>query len=127
MKLNLLNDSWVCFESSIDEIYKAIIAVDLREDYEYRSYLKIEKYLDEGSFGRVYKCLRIKGEFRQVVAVKTLKKSELTQKEIGRRISEIRKSKGYSQDDLAKLLNISRPSLTQIELGKRNLKRLLLN
>jgi len=45
----------------------------------------------------------------------------ITQKEIGQRISELRKSKGYSQDDLAKMLNISRSSLTQIELGKRNL------
>ncbi len=45
----------------------------------------------------------------------------ITQKEIGKRISELRKNKGYSQDDLAKLLGISRPSLTQIELGKRNL------
>ena len=41
--------------------------------------------------------------------------------EIGSRISNLRKSKGYSQNDLAKLLKISRPSLTQIELGKRNL------
>ena len=45
----------------------------------------------------------------------------ITQKEIGQRISELRKSKGYSQDDLARILGISRPSLTQIELGKRNL------
>ncbi|MDA3866711.1 MAG: helix-turn-helix transcriptional regulator, partial [Salinivirgaceae bacterium] len=45
----------------------------------------------------------------------------ITQKEIGQRISELRKSKGYSQDDLAKMLDISRSSLTQIELGKRNL------
>ena len=45
----------------------------------------------------------------------------ITQKEIGKRISELRKSKGYSQDGLSKMLNISRPSLTQIELGKRNL------
>lgn len=45
----------------------------------------------------------------------------ITQKEIGQRISELRKSKAYSQDDLAKMLNISRSSLTQIELGKRNL------
>ncbi len=52
---------------------------------------------------------------------------KLTQKELGRRISEIRKSKGYSQDDLAKTLDISRPSLTQIELGKRNLSVLELN
>ena len=45
----------------------------------------------------------------------------ITQKEIGQRISDLRKSKGFSQDDLAKMLNISRPSITQIELGKRNL------
>ena len=45
----------------------------------------------------------------------------ITQKEIGSRISQLRKNKGYSQDELAKLLEISRPSLTQVELGKRNL------
>lgn len=44
----------------------------------------------------------------------------MTQKELGKRISELRKSKGYSQDELAKLLGMSRPSLTQMELGKRN-------
>lgn len=52
---------------------------------------------------------------------------KLTQKEIGIRIAEIRKSKGYSQENLAKLLNMSRPSLTQIELGKRNVTILELN
>ncbi len=45
----------------------------------------------------------------------------ITQKEIGQRIAVLRKNKGYSQGELAKMLNISRPSLTQIELGKRNL------
>lgn len=45
----------------------------------------------------------------------------ITQQELGRRIAELRKSKGYSQDELAKTLEMSRPSLTQIELGKRNL------
>lgn len=45
----------------------------------------------------------------------------ITQKELGGRISKLRKSKGYSQDELAKLLEISRPSFTQIELGNRNL------
>ncbi len=45
----------------------------------------------------------------------------ITQQEIGDRISQLRKSKGYTQDELAKLLSISRPSLTQVELGKRNL------
>lgn len=45
----------------------------------------------------------------------------ITQKELGSRLSELRKAKGYSQDELAKLLEISRPSLTQIELGNRNI------
>src|SRR6056297_1005506 len=45
----------------------------------------------------------------------------LTQKEIGRRISEIRKDKGYSQNDLALMLKLSRTGITQIELGNRNL------
>jgi len=43
----------------------------------------------------------------------------LSQKEIGRRITELRKLKGLSQADLAKRLKISRPSLAQIELGNR--------
>ena len=45
----------------------------------------------------------------------------VTQQEIGKRIAALRKRKALSQEDLAKLLNISRPSLTQIELGNRNL------
>nr|NQU89299.1 DUF4065 domain-containing protein [Bacteroidota bacterium] len=45
----------------------------------------------------------------------------ITQKEIGQRVSELRKNKGFSQEELAKLLEMSRPSITQIELGKRNL------
>jgi transcriptional regulator with XRE-family HTH domain/uncharacterized phage-associated protein len=48
-------------------------------------------------------------------------KTELTRKQIGQRIAEIRKKKGYSQEDLAKILDISRPSLTQIELGNRSI------
>ncbi len=44
----------------------------------------------------------------------------ISKNELGVRISELRKIKGYSQDELAKLLDISRPSLTQIELGNRN-------
>jgi transcriptional regulator with XRE-family HTH domain len=43
----------------------------------------------------------------------------LSQKQIGQRITELRKMKGLSQEDLAKSVNISRPSLTQIELGNR--------
>jgi transcriptional regulator with XRE-family HTH domain len=43
----------------------------------------------------------------------------LSQKEIGKRIMELRKAKGLSQDDLAKNIGISRSSLVQIELGNR--------
>ena len=43
----------------------------------------------------------------------------LSQKKIGQRITELRKMKGLSQEDLAKSLKISRPSLAQIELGNR--------
>ncbi len=43
----------------------------------------------------------------------------LSQKEIGKRIMELRKAKGLSQDDLAKNIDISRSSFVQIELGNR--------
>ncbi len=45
----------------------------------------------------------------------------LTQKELGQRLSDLRKNKGLSQKDLAKRVNISRPSLAQIELGNRGI------
>jgi transcriptional regulator with XRE-family HTH domain len=45
---------------------------------------------------------------------------KLSQKQIGQRISMLRKLKGLSQEDLAKSVEISRPSLAQIELGNRN-------
>lgn len=45
----------------------------------------------------------------------------LTKKQIGQRIAELRKRKGFSQDDLAKQVEISRPSLAQIELGNRSI------
>ena len=44
---------------------------------------------------------------------------KLSQKQIGQRIMELRKMKGLSQEDLAKSIKISRPSLAQIELGNR--------
>ena len=44
---------------------------------------------------------------------------KLTQKMIGQRITELRKMKGLSQEDLSKRVKISRPSLAQIELGNR--------
>jgi transcriptional regulator with XRE-family HTH domain len=46
---------------------------------------------------------------------------KLSQKQIGRRVAEIRRMKGLSQQDLAKRIRLSRPSLAQIELGNRSL------
>ncbi len=46
--------------------------------------------------------------------------ARLSPKQIGQRIVEIRKLKGYSQADLAKYLEIPRSSFAQIELGNRN-------
>ena len=45
---------------------------------------------------------------------------KLSQKQIGQRIAALRKMKGFSQEDLAKSVKISRPSLAQIELGNRS-------
>lgn len=45
--------------------------------------------------------------------------AELSQKQIGQRIATLRKSKGLTQENLAKSIQMSRPSLAQIELGKR--------
>lgn len=47
---------------------------------------------------------------------------ELSKTQIGQRIAQLRKMKGLSQEDLAKIIRISRSSLTQIELGKRNVE-----
>lgn len=46
---------------------------------------------------------------------------QISQIQIGQRIVELRKRKQLSQEDLAKLVGISRPSITQIELGNRSL------
>lgn len=46
--------------------------------------------------------------------------TKLAQKQIGQRIAELRRIKGLSQEDLAKSVRISRPSLAQIELGNRS-------
>jgi len=45
----------------------------------------------------------------------------IKQEEIGMRIATLRKHRGYSQEELAKMLKMPRPSLAQIELGKRNI------
>jgi transcriptional regulator with XRE-family HTH domain len=53
--------------------------------------------------------------------------SKITAQEIGLRITELRKRKGWSQEDLAKNIGVSRPSYAQIELGNRGLDVLELN
>ncbi len=44
----------------------------------------------------------------------------LNQKQLGQRLTDLRKLKGLSQGELAKSIEMSRSSLTQIELGNRN-------
>lgn len=46
---------------------------------------------------------------------------KLTQQQIGERIADLRKHKGFSQEDLASRVKVSRSSLAQIELGNRGL------
>ena len=46
--------------------------------------------------------------------------ANLSQKQIGQRIASIRRLKKLSQEELARRVGISRSSLTQIELGNRN-------
>lgn len=46
--------------------------------------------------------------------------TKLSQKQLGQRLSELRKFRGFSQKDLATSVNISRSSLAQIELGNRS-------
>lgn len=45
----------------------------------------------------------------------------LSQAQIAERIAALRKKKGFSQEELAKQLGISRSSFTQLELGNRSL------
>lgn len=47
--------------------------------------------------------------------------TRLSQKQIGQRVAELRKTKGLSQEYLSKSVKISRPSLAQIELGNRGI------
>lgn len=41
--------------------------------------------------------------------------------EVGKRIKKIRKSKNLKQDDLMEVLNLSRPAISNIETGRRNI------
>lgn len=45
LKLNLLNGSWVSFESSLDELYQAMISGDDREHIELKDYYEVAKLL----------------------------------------------------------------------------------
>lgn len=45
---------------------------------------------------------------------------QLSKADIGRRIADLRKLKGLSQEELARRVSLSRPSLTQVELGNRS-------
>jgi transcriptional regulator with XRE-family HTH domain len=52
---------------------------------------------------------------------RNIMESELSHLNAGKKLASIRKAKGYSQAELAKMVKISRPSLTQIELGNRGI------
>ncbi len=45
----------------------------------------------------------------------------ITLQDIGRKLAQLRKQKGFSQQDIATYLNISRSSVTQMEAGKRKI------
>jgi len=47
--------------------------------------------------------------------------ARLNSKEIGKRLSNLRKRRGYSQAEISKMLGISRPSIAQMELGSRKI------
>lgn len=48
-------------------------------------------------------------------------KNELTPQQMGKQICQLRKKKGWSQEELAAKIGVSRPSLAQLELGNRGL------
>jgi transcriptional regulator with XRE-family HTH domain len=48
--------------------------------------------------------------------------SAISKTDLGNRVRRLRKIKGYSQEELASIIGISRPSLAQIEVGKRSLE-----
>ena len=41
--------------------------------------------------------------------------------EVGKRIKQLRKARSLKQDDLMQVLNLSRPAISNIETGRRNL------
>lgn len=45
----------------------------------------------------------------------------MIQEKLGKRIREIRKNRGYSQEKFALLINMDRTYLASVEAGKRNI------
>lgn len=68
-----------------------------------------------------YKSFCNFGLLELLIGLPYIMKTKLSQKELGNRIAELRKIKGLSQEELAKYVKISRPSLAQIELGNRGI------
>ena len=46
----------------------------------------------------------------------------LTRVQIGKKLADIRKKRSLSQEELAKMIGVSRPVMVQIEAGKRGLE-----
>src|SRR6058998_774762 len=51
----------------------------------------------------------------------------ITQQELGRRIRAAREARGMTQDEVAKRLGLSRPTVVQIEAGNRSVSSLELD
>lgn len=47
---------------------------------------------------------------------------DLLYQEIGKRIKSIRKSKGWTQEDLGELVGLTRTSITNVELGRQRIQ-----
>jgi transcriptional regulator with XRE-family HTH domain len=71
---------------------------------------------------KTFNCFILK---HLLTSIRRFKKTDMTSKltanQLGERITQLRKLKGYSQEELATLIQISRSSLVQIELGNRGL------
>lgn len=54
-------------------------------------------------------------------------KSQLTPQQLGKKLKGLRIKSGFSQEDIARMLNISRPSVVQIEKGNRQISAIELS
>lgn len=68
---------------------------------------------------KTFVCFVLKQWLSLYSTEKSFMNPKLSQSQIGQRITELRKLKGLSQEELAQRVKISRSSLTQIELGNR--------